>query len=151
MLYLLDTDTLIFLLRGLKIRSPKNKNQTERKAQARRIYDRCRQCGQTGDQLGVSAITLSELEYGAQRSQNSHREERAFKKILTPFSVLPYDFERCPRHYGEVRWALEKLGGIIGAMDLLIAAHALAVNATLISNNTKHFGRVPKLKCENWT
>lgn len=120
MLYLLATDTLIFLLRGLKIGSPKNEHQKKRKTRA-------------------------------QRSQDYQGEAKAFRKILTPFVILPYDFEHCPKHYGEVRWALEESGGIIGAMDLLIAAHALAVNATLVSNNTKHFRRVPKLKCENWT
>ena len=150
MLYLFDTDTLIYLVRGLKITSPKNKSQRNRRTRADRIHDRCRQCWRAGEHLAVSSITVSELEYGAQRSMDYEREEGAFRKILTPFSVLPYDSEHCPRRYGEVRWALEESGSVIGAMDLLIAAHALAAKAVLVSNNLKHFERVPDLNCENW-
>lgn len=58
---------------------------------------------------------------------------------------------RLPRHYGEIRNQLEKAGKRIGAMDLLIAAHALAIGATLITNNTSEFERVPHLAVQDWS
>ena len=70
--------------------------------------------------------------------------------MLTPFEIYDYDAVLCPLHYGRIRHALEANGGTIGAMDLLIAAHALALDATLVSNNLTHFARVPGLKVANW-
>jgi tRNA(fMet)-specific endonuclease VapC len=69
---------------------------------------------------------------------------------LTPFEVLDYEGTTCPRHYGRIRHELEQAGQAIGAMDLLIAAHALALAATLVTNNLAHFQRVSGLSVIRW-
>ena len=69
----------------------------------------------------------------------------AVRKILTPFEVFDYDGTTCPSHYGRIRHELEQAGQAIGAMDLLIAAHALALAATLVTNNLAHFQRISGL------
>ena len=70
--------------------------------------------------------------------------------MLTPFDIYEYDSVWCPHHYGRVRYDLETRGATIGAMDLLIAAHALALAATLVSNNLPHFSRVKGLTAVSW-
>lgn len=145
MTYLLDTDTLIYLIRGLK--SARRPAQRER---AMRLADRCRAAQAAGDSVGLSAITASELEYGAQNSDDYEREITAVRKLLAPFVLYDYESVSCPSHYGRVRSALETKGVPIGAMDMLIAAHALAIGATLVSNNLAHFSRLPDLAVVNW-
>jgi tRNA(fMet)-specific endonuclease VapC len=103
-----------------------------------------------GDNVGVSAITVSELELGAQNSRDYQAEIVAVHKVLSPFDVYDYDSVSCPPQYGHIRHDLESRGIPIGSMDLLIAAHALALDATLVSSNAAHFSRVPGLKCESW-
>jgi tRNA(fMet)-specific endonuclease VapC len=71
-------------------------------------------------------------------------------KILAPFELFDYDAVMAPRHYGEIRAQLDGAGIPIGAMDLLIAAHARALGATLVTNSTAEFTRVDGLRCENW-
>jgi len=145
-LYILDTDTVIFMLRGLKA-------PARRRAQRDRalvIVNRCRGAQSHGDVVGLSAITVSELEFGAYNSDNYEVEIAAVRKLLAPFEVLDYDAVNCPRHYGRIRHELEKAGQPIGAMDLLIAAHALALNATLVTDNTAHFRRVSGLTVVRW-
>ncbi len=151
MIYLLDTDTFIFMVRGLKPDAPKNERQRQQFRCAERIASRCRRQQSLGDEVGLSAITIAELEYGAQHSGDYDREIAAVRKILMPFVGYDFDAAVCAEAYGRVRHALETAGKIIGAMDLLIAGHALALSATLITNNTAHFSRVPGLKCANWT
>jgi tRNA(fMet)-specific endonuclease VapC len=112
---------------------------------------RCQQRLGAGDKIGLSAITVAELEYGARRSEDYAREIIAVRKILTPFVTYDFDAMLCAQHYGETRNALEGLGSIIGSMDLLIASHAKALGATLVTNYTEHFSRVSGLECENWT
>jgi tRNA(fMet)-specific endonuclease VapC len=73
-----------------------------------------------------------------------------FAKFLTPFEVFDYDGATCPSHYGRVRHGLERSGQLIGAMDLLIAAHALALTATLVTNNLAHFQRISGLSVTRW-
>jgi tRNA(fMet)-specific endonuclease VapC len=70
--------------------------------------------------------------------------------ILTPFDVFVYDGATCPAHFGRVRHKLEQAGRAIGAMDLLIAAHALAITATLVTNNLAHFQRISGLSVMRW-
>ena len=151
MICLLDTDTLIFMVRGLKISAPKNARQSEKLRLARRIVARCQRRQEAGDEVALSAITVAELEYGARHSGDYATEIMAVRKILTPFTTCDFDATACAEHYGEVRQALEANGVSIGAMDLLIAGHARALGALMITNNTAHFARVPGLKCENWT
>jgi tRNA(fMet)-specific endonuclease VapC len=150
MIFLLDTDTLIYMVRGLKNPFPKNPRQRERLEAANRAAARCRQHQAEGSAVGLSAITVAELEYGARYSGDYQREIAAVRKILTPFAIYTFDATDCAEHYGEVRYQLETAGATIGAMDLLIAAHAKALGATLITNDTAHFSRVAGLKCENW-
>ncbi|MDO4436044.1 MAG: PIN domain-containing protein [Cardiobacteriaceae bacterium] len=68
---------------------------------------------------------------------------------MSLFSILPYD-EKCIWHYAQLRNHLQKSGTPIGSLDMLIAAHALATNSILVSNNLKEFSRIPHLKYENW-
>jgi tRNA(fMet)-specific endonuclease VapC len=69
---------------------------------------------------------------------------------LLPFEVLDFDGTRSPDHYGRIRQELEQTGVMIGAMDLLIAAHALAVSATVVTNKVAHFRRISGLTVANW-
>lgn len=100
--------------------------------------------------VGISAITLSELEYGVAKSLYPERNRLALTEFVAPLEVVEFD-DRAAAVYGMVRAELERLGKPIGAMDLLIAAHALALQVTLVTNNEKEFRRVPGLRVENWT
>jgi tRNA(fMet)-specific endonuclease VapC len=151
MIYLLDADTLIFMARGLKIIVPRDQRQRERLEMARRIDARCRRCYRDGDVIGLSAIGIAELEYGARHSRDYVGEITAIHKILAPFESFDFDATLCAEHYGLIRQFLEDAGRTIGAMDLLVASHARALGATLVTNNTAHFARVPELRYENWT
>jgi tRNA(fMet)-specific endonuclease VapC len=145
MIYLLDTDVLILLVRGLK-----STRRPEQRQKARGLLKRCQRAQAAGNSVGLSAITVSELEYGARHSDGYDAEMIAVHKVFAPFDVYDYDAIICPPHYGRIRQELEGEGMTIGAMDLLVAAHALALNATLISNNQAHFSRVTDLRTENW-
>ena len=146
MLYILDTDMVIFMLRGLKAPA----RQRARREKALALVARCREAQTKGDIVGLSAVTVSELEFGAHNSGNYDTEIVAVRKILTPFDVLDYEGTTCPLHYGRIRHELEQAGQAIGAMDLLIAAHALALAATLVTNNLSHFQRVSGLSVIRW-
>jgi tRNA(fMet)-specific endonuclease VapC len=145
-LYMLDTDMIIFMLRGLKAPA----RQRARRDKAISLVARCREAQANGDVVGLSAITVSELEFGAHNSGAYDTEILAVRKILTPFEVFDYDGATCPAHYGRVRHELERRGQLIGAMDLLIAAHALAMAATLVTNNLAHFQRISGLLVTRW-
>ncbi len=145
MIYLLDTDMLIYMARGVKSTKP-HKNQER----ARKLIERCKQTQAAGDWVGLSAITVSELEFAAQESGKYESEIDAVWKVLAPFEIYDYDGVACPGHYGQVRNDFESRGVTIGSMDLLIAAHALALGATLVSNNIEHFSRVTGLTTVNW-
>jgi tRNA(fMet)-specific endonuclease VapC len=145
MIYLLDTDTLIYMVRGLKsTKHPKNRRR------ALDLVERCRKTQAAGDSVGLSAVTVSELEFGARTSGQYETEMGAVRKLLAPFDVYDYDGVSCPHHYGRIRHDLETRGATVGVMDLLIAAHSLALAATLVSNNLAHFSRVKGLTVENW-
>jgi tRNA(fMet)-specific endonuclease VapC len=145
MIYLLDTDTLIYMVRGLKSsKHPKNRQR------ALELVERCRRAQAAGDSVGLSAVTVSELEFGARASGQYETEIGAVRKLLTPFDIYDYDCVSCPHHYGRIRHDLESGGATIGAMDVLIAAHGLALAATVVTNNLAHFSRVEGLAVENW-
>jgi len=150
MICLLDTDTLVYVVRGLRIAAPKNDRQKERLQTAKRIVAHCRQRQEAGDIVALSAITVAELEYGARHSTDYSDEITAVRKVLTPFVAYDFAAAGCAGHYGEVRHRLDKAGAVIGAMDLLIAGHAKALGAILVTHNKRRFARVPGLKCENW-
>ena len=100
-------------------------------------------------ELYISSITVSELIYGAYKSQFVQKNLEALKTFLLPFEIVDYDVSASMK-YGELRASLEKVGKVIGNMDMLIAGHALALNMTLVTNNIKEFHRVEKLKLDNW-
>jgi len=99
--------------------------------------------------LSVSSITLSELEYGLAKSSNPQQNRDALDAFLAPLEIFPFNGEAAYR-YGQIRAFLEKEGKSIGAMDMLIGAHAVSASMTLVTNNTKEFSRIPGLRLENW-
>jgi len=99
--------------------------------------------------IGVSTITVSELQYGAAKSKSRRLNKQRVEEFLSPLEILPYD-EIAAGIYGDIRLHLDKLGEPIGPLDLLIAAQALSRNLGLITNNEKEFKRVKNLKVENW-
>ena len=102
------------------------------------------------DDLCVSSVTLSELEYGAAKSADPGRNRLALATFMTPLSVMPYDDAVAPV-YGKLRAELERAGTPIGPLDTLIAAHALSLGLTVVTDNEREFRRVSGLKVENWT
>ena len=100
--------------------------------------------------LVISAITVCELEYGASKSRNPEKNRQTLIKFLAPFEICPFN-EQAASHYGDIRAHLERSGNLIGAMDLLIAAHARSLSLTLVTNNLNGFERVPGLSTVNWT
>lgn len=151
MTFLLDTDTVICLMRGLKITEARSARQEQRQAMGRRIFERARKRESDGHEVALSAVTVAELEFGARKSGDYAREMDVVHRVLTPFTLLDFDAHECASRYGEIRHALETAGKTIGSLDMLIAAHALAVGATLVTNNTGGFKHVPGLTTENWT
>lgn len=99
--------------------------------------------------VGISSITMSELEYGVQKSKHVQQNSLNLLKFIIQFDILPYD-ENAAREYGIIRTDLEKRGKIIGNMDLLIGAHAKSLGTTLVTNNEKEFKRIEGLTIENW-
>lgn len=99
--------------------------------------------------IGISVITLAELEYGASKSSRPKQNREALGQFLSPLEVATFD-RRATVAYGTVRAALEKKGRPIGAMDLLIAAHALSLGVRLVTNDEREFRHVPGLRVENW-
>lgn len=131
MKYLLDTDTCIYLIR----KRPQN------------VIDRF-QTYIIGD-IGISSITLAELAYGAEKSQKIQQNKKSLNEFITPLEIAPFD-EEAASEYGKIRSDLEKKGSPIGSLDLLIAAHALSLNVTLVTNNIREFARIKHLSIENW-
>ena len=99
--------------------------------------------------LGISVVTLAELEYGASKSREPARNREALEQFVSPLEIAVFD-RRATIAYGQTRAFLEKRGRPIGSMDLLIAAHALSLNVRLVTNNLEEFRRVPGLRVENW-
>jgi len=101
------------------------------------------------EEVGVSSITVAELEYGVAKSSRPRQNQEALLNFLAPLQILAFD-DQAAQHYGKIRAYLERKGQTIGAMDLLIAAHARSLSLTLVTNNEKEFSRVPGLTVENW-
>ena len=100
-------------------------------------------------EIGISTITVSELSYGAAKNNLKKQNFKRLEEFLVPFEIIPYN-QNASKYYGEIRSQLESQGNIIGPLDLLIAAHALAEKLTLVTNNEKEFKRIKSLKVENW-
>jgi tRNA(fMet)-specific endonuclease VapC len=131
MRYLLDTNICIYIIKH----SPSE------------VYD-CFRKLHVGD-VGVSAITYCELQFGVARSSRPEENQLALVEFLGPLEVLDFPSEAAIV-FGDIRARLQRAGTPIGNYDLLIAAHALHQGLTLVTNNTKEFDRVPGLKVENW-
>jgi tRNA(fMet)-specific endonuclease VapC len=128
--YLLDTNIVIYVLK----RRPK---------EVLEIFNR------NASRMAISSITLSELIYGAEKSQNVDKNLEAIEEFVSHLDVLPYD-AKASQHYGQIKAALEKRGEIIGENDIHIAAHAISQGLILVTNNLREFKRVPNLARENW-
>ncbi len=101
------------------------------------------------EDVGVSSVVAAELWYGVALSEKKKLNEAALRDFLDFVNVLDWPSGACPV-YGRIRAHLKKKGTPIGAMDLLIASHAVFLSAALVTNNTREFDRVPELKVENW-
>jgi tRNA(fMet)-specific endonuclease VapC len=99
--------------------------------------------------VAVSSLTVAELKYGVYKSQFPERNQTALSQFLSPLQIIKFN-EDAADYYGKIRADLEKRGQVIGAMDILIAAHALSLDIILVTNNSKEFSRIPHLKIENW-
>jgi tRNA(fMet)-specific endonuclease VapC len=99
--------------------------------------------------LVLSAIIVCELECGVSKSSDPEKNRQTLVKFLAPFEICSFD-EQAASHYGDIRAHLERSGKLIGAMDLLIAAHARSLSLTLVTNNLNEFERVPGLRTVNW-
>lgn len=99
--------------------------------------------------IAISAITLSELRYGVAKSREREGNAVALDQFVTPLEILPYD-EVAAQAYGTIRATLEQAGTPIGAMNLLIASHAVSQRLPLVTNNTREFSRVQGLVLQNW-
>lgn len=100
-------------------------------------------------QVCISAITRAELRFGVRRLPSATRLAAEVEKFLSGVHTLAWD-EVAADEFAEVRADLERGGIPIGSMDTMIAAHARAINAVLVTNNVKHFRRVKGLAVENW-
>jgi len=129
--YMLDTNICIYIIK----QKPKNVIERFRQAQV--------------SEIGVSSITLSELEYGVMKSAKPEQNKLALAQFIAPIEISAYD-DVAAQHYGKIRAHLERQGTPIGSLDMLIAAHALSQNSVLITNNESEFKRVSNLKIENW-
>lgn len=100
------------------------------------------------ESIAISVIVAAELRYGAAR-RGSARLSRQLEAVLSAIETLPLA-EPADRHYGVIRSELERIGRPIGHNDLLIAAHARALDAALVTDNVREFDRVPGLTVERW-
>jgi tRNA(fMet)-specific endonuclease VapC len=130
LMYLLDTNTCVYIIR--------------KRPEA--VFRRLNKVADDG--IALSVITAFELEVGALRAKGRAYSD-AVRRFLAEFPILALE-DAARRAYGELRLDLERGGKVIGPYDMLIAAHALAVEATLVTNNESEFGRVKGLRTENW-
>ena len=128
--YLLDTNIVIYVLkrRPIEVLSVFNQNASR---------------------MAISAITLSELYHGAEKSIKVSENLAAIEDFCSRLDVLPYG-SKAAQHYGAIRAGLEKLGQPIGVNDLHIAAHARREGLVMVTNSVGEFARVPALQVENW-
>lgn len=129
--YMLDTDTCVFILR--------------RSSAA--ILERIQTV--PVQQQVLSVVTYAELLYGLQLASKKKSNQVAVEALVRHLAVLDWP-QDAAKHYAEIRADLKKKGSMIGANDLLIAAHAHSLGAVVVTNNTKDFARVKGLRIENW-
>ena len=134
MIWMLDTDTVGYLI-----------NRAPGAQHVRR-----RLSGRSPGEIRLSSITVAEIQYGVAAGDVSEEREDALAEFLELFQLDDFPVAAAA-DYGEIRVALERAGTTIGPYDLLIAAHARYVGATLVTNNEREFRRVPRLSVQNWT
>ncbi len=133
-LFMLDTDTCIFLMRG-------DSPTLAAKVQSVPLQ-----------QQMMSAVTFAELTHGVHASAPAKRKQNqaVLDSLALHLAVLDWP-QDAVHHYAEIRLDLKKRGAQLGAADLMIAAHARVMGARVVTNNVKDFGRVKGLQVENWT
>lgn len=131
MLYMLDTDICAFILRRAS-------DELLGRIQAVPLHEQF-----------ISAVTYAELLYGVQVSAKKKANQIAVDALVRHLAILEWTQEAA-KHYALIRATLKRKGAMIGANDLFIAAHALSIGATLVTNNTREFGRISGLQLENW-
>lgn len=131
MRYMLDTNICIELIRG----------------RGERVLKKVKKL-QVND-IGLSVLTYAELEHGIWKSTRPEQNRVALNLFCAPLEIAPFESDAAAV-YGRLRAQLEETGKVIGPMDLLIAAHALALGCSLITNNEREFRRVKGLRVENW-
>jgi len=130
--YMLDTDTCSYIMK-------RSNDAILKRLQKVPVSDVC-----------ISVITKSELLFGVEVSPRRRQDEAALTAFLGYVEVLDFP-DVASLHYARIRNHLKMLGTMIGANDLFIAAHSRSLGLTLVTNNTREFGRVSKLAIENWT
>ena len=130
--YMLDTDTCSYVMK-------RSNPAVLKRVQEVRVSDVC-----------ISVITKSELLFGVEMSPRRPQDETALNGFLAYVEVLDFPGEAAA-HYAKIRADLKTRGTMIGANDLFIAAHARSLGLTLVTNNTREFGRVHDLMLDNWT
>ena len=103
---------------------------------------------QPGD-AGISSITLAELSHGVEKSARPEQNMSALEQFLLPLDLADFDLNAALA-YGKIRADLERTGQLIGSMDMLIAAHAVSLDAIMVTNNMQGFQRVKGLFVEDW-
>ena len=129
--YLLDTDICVYWLNGRQS-----------------VRDRFLAVGRT--QIAICVITVAELYYGAYNSNRLAQNLDRAARFIEQLSVLSLN-DRALRNFGHLKAELRRVGQPLDNFDLLIASVALAENRTLVTNNTRHYERIPGLRLENWT
>lgn len=129
--YLLDTNICIYIIK----KKPLD------------VFEKFRNL--TIGMVGISSITLAELQFGVEKSSIPEKNREALERFLTPIEVLDFGYD-ATLEYGKIRTLLERKGVPIGPLDMLIASHAKSLDLILVTNNIKEFDRIPGLKIENW-
>lgn len=129
-MYVIDTNTLIYFFKGIGSVPDKFLEVSPK-------------------DIGIPSVVLYELEYGIAKSTSPRKRQSQLKELCSLVQILPFDDEAA-KLSASVRASLEKKGNPIGSYDVLIAGTALANKGVLVTNNTKEFTRVPKLKLDNW-
>ena len=130
MIYVLDTNVLIYFFKGLG-NVPKKLLSVSPKV------------------IGIPAVVLYELEYGIAKSSSPRKRQKQLTELCSLVNVLPFGVAEA-RATAQIRASLERKGKPIGPYDLLIAGTAASHDAVLVTNNVKEFSRIPKLRVENW-
>ena len=130
--YMLDTDTCSYIMK-------RSNDAVLKRLSTVPVSDVC-----------ISVITKSELLFGVEVSPRRRQDAAALGAFLNYMRILDFPDE-ASLHYARIRADLRSQGSMIGANDLFIAAHARSLGLTLVTNNTREFGRVSRLVIENWT